>query len=183
MGIDMVVKWVANEAAKTTATTVGAASRTIVEETAAAQSKATDAATGKSQITSAAATGAAKAYQAIVGIPYVGPILAPIAAGVAFAGIEAFSGMISSARGGWERVPIDGAMTELHKDEMVLPAHVANPIRDMAKNGGGQGGGGQVHIHATDARSFKDMLRRNPGALAGALKQAGRMGHLSGARR
>jgi phage-related minor tail protein len=169
--------------AKTAATAAGAAERATIEAGAAAQSKAADAATGKSQITSAAATGAAKAYQAIVGIPYVGPILAPIAAGVAFAGIEAFSGMISSARGGWERVPIDGAMTELHKDEMVLPAHVANPIRDMAKNGGGQGGGGQVHIHANDARSFKDMLRRNPGALAGALKQAGRMGHLSGARR
>ncbi|KZC23547.1 hypothetical protein RHOFW104T7_13170 [Rhodanobacter thiooxydans] len=183
MGINMVVNWAANELAKTTATTAGAAQRSIVEAGAAAESKAADAATGKSQITSAAATGAAKAYQAIVGIPYVGPVLAPIAAGVAFAGIEAFSGMISSAQGGWERVPIDGAMTELHKDEMVLPAHVANPIRDMAKNGGGQGGGGQVHIHANDARSFKDMLRRNPGALAGALKQANRMGHLSGAMR
>lgn len=183
MGINMVVNWAANELAKTTATTAGAAQRSIVEAGAAAESKAADAATGKSQITSAAATGAAKAYQAIVGIPFVGPVLAPIAAGVAFAGIEAFSGMISSAQGGWERVPIDGMMTELHKDEMVLPAHVANPIRDMAKNGGGQGGGGQVHIHATDARSFKDMLRRNPGALAGALKQAGRMGHFGGATR
>jgi Prophage tail length tape measure protein. len=183
LGIQTAIHWATTEAAKTTATTVGAAQRSIVESTAAAESKAADAATGKSQITSAAATGAAKAYQAIVGIPYVGPVLAPIAAGVAFAGIEAFSGMISSAQGGWERVPIDGMMTELHKDEMVLPAHVANPIRDMAKNGGGQGGGGQVHIHANDARSFKDMLRRNPGALAGALKQANRMGHLSGATR
>jgi phage-related minor tail protein len=182
-GLQMVTHWASTELAKTTATTVGAASRATVEATAATASKAADAATGKSQITSAAATGAAKAYQAIVGIPYVGPILAPIAAGVAFAGIEAFSGMVSSAQGGWERVPIDGAMTELHKDEMVLPAHVANPIRDMAKKGGQGGqGGGQVHIHATDARSFKDMLRRNPAALAGALKQAGRMGHFGGAR-
>lgn len=182
LGVDMVVKWIANEGAKTTATVAGAAARTTVEATAAAASKASDAATGKSQITSAAATGAAKAYQAIVGIPYVGPILAPIAAGVAFAGIEAFSGMISSAQGGWERVPIDGAMTELHKDEMVLPAHVANPIRDMAKNGA-QGSGGQVHIHAMDARSVKEMLRRHPDAIAGALKHASRMGHFSGATR
>jgi phage-related minor tail protein len=183
-GISMVVNWVANEAAKTTATTVGAASRATVEATAAAASKASDAATGKSQITSAAATGAAKAYQAIVGIPYVGPVLAPIAAGVAFAGIEAFSGMISSARGGWERVPFDGAMTELHKDEMVLPAHIANPMRQMAMKGG-QGGNaaGPVHIHTTDPRGFKDMLRRNPGVIADAIKNANRRGHFAGSTR
>lgn len=185
MGLNMVVHWAANEAAKTTATAVGTASRTTIEATGAATSKAIDAATGKSQITSAAATGAAKAYQAIVGIPYVGPILAPIAAGVAFAGIEAFAGSLSSARGGWERVPFDGAMTELHKDEMVLPAHVANPIRDMAQRGaqGGQGGGGPIHIHASDPRAFKDYLRRNPSALSDALKLAGRRGHFVGARR
>jgi phage-related minor tail protein len=178
MGLDMVVHWTANELAKTTATTVGAASRTTVEATAAAATKASDAATGKSQITSAAATGAAKAYQAIVGIPYVGPVLAPIAAGVAFAGIEAFSGMISSARGGWERVPFDGAMTELHKDEMVLPAHIANPMRQMAQRGG-QGGSQHITINANDPRGFKDMLRRNPGALADAMKYANRRGHFA----
>lgn len=181
LGVDMVVKWAANEGAKTTATVAGAAARTTVEATAAAASKASDAATGKSQITSAAATGAAKAYQAIVGIPYVGPILAPIAAGVAFAGIEAFSGMISSAQGGWERVPIDGAMTELHKDEMVLPAHVANPIRDMAKNGG-QGAGNHFHINAMDMRSFADAARRHEGTFAKVMKRAVRNGHFSGAR-
>lgn len=166
--------------AKTAATAAGAAERATIEATAAAQSKATDAATGKSQITTAAATGAAKAYQAIVGIPYVGPILAPIAAGVAFAGIEAFSANIASARGGWDRVPFDGAMTELHKDEMVLPKPLADGVRQMTK--GGQGGAPQVHLHTTDPRSFKDYLRRNPGAIASAVKLAGRRGHMLGAR-
>lgn len=179
-GIEIVVNHAANEAAKTTATATGAAARTTIEATAAAQSKATDAATGKSQIGTAAATGAAKAYQAIVGIPYVGPILAPIAAGVAFAGIEAFSASIASARGGWDRVPFDGAMTELHKDEMVLPANIANPMRQMAKQGGQ--GGQPIHIHATDPRSFKDYMRRNPAAIASAIKLAGRRGHMLGAR-
>jgi hypothetical protein len=176
-GIEITVNHAANEMAKTTATAAGAAARTTIEATAAAQSKATDAATGRSQITSAAATGAAKAYQAIVGIPYVGPILAPIAAGVAFAGIEAFSGSLASARGGWERVPIDGAMTELHKDEMVLPANIANPMRQMAKQGGQ--GGQPIHIHAADARSFKDWSRRNMGDFANTLKLAQRRGHFS----
>jgi hypothetical protein len=169
------------EGAKGAATAEGVASRNAIEATGAAQSKALDAATGKSQITSAAATGAAKAYQAIVGIPYVGPVLAPIAAGVAFAGIEAFSGMISSARGGWERVPFDGAMTELHKDEMVLPAHIANPMRQMAQKGG-QGGGNHYHINAMDMRSFTEAARRNQGGLAKVMKQAARNGHFSSRR-
>jgi phage-related minor tail protein len=182
MGINIVVNWVANEAAKTTATAVGAASRATVEATAAVASKASDAATGKSQITTAAATGAAKAYQAMVGIPYIGPFIAPVAAAAAFVGIEAFSGSISSARGGWDRVPFDGAMTELHKDEMVLPKHIADPMRKMAK-GGGQGGGMTVNLSSTDPRAFKDFLRRNPSALSGALKQAHRQGHFAGAMR
>jgi hypothetical protein len=180
LGIDMLVKWVATEAAKTTATAVGTGERQVIEQAAATQSKITDAATGKSQITSAAATGAAKAYQAIVGIPFVGPVLAPIAAGVAFAGIEAFSGMISSAQGGWERVPADGMMTELHKNEMVLPAPVADHVRNSM---GGKGGGGMtVNLSSTDPRGFKDYLRRNPGALSDALKHANRRGHFAGVR-
>jgi hypothetical protein len=179
-GIEIVVNHAANEAAKTTATATGTAARGTIEAAAAVQSKVTDAATGKSQITTAAATGAAKAYQAIVGIPYVGPVLAPIAAGVAFAGIEAFSASIASARGGWDRVPFDGAMTELHKDEMVLPKPLADGVRQMAKDG--QGGAPQVHLHTTDPRSFKDYLRRNPGAIASAVKLAGRRGHMLGVR-
>lgn len=178
LGIKTVMDWIASEGAKTSAAAAGAASRATIEDTAATQTKVTDATTGKSQITTAAATGAAKAYQAIVGIPYVGPVLAPIAAGVAFAGIEAFSGMLSSAEGGWERVPADGMMTQLHKNEMVLPATVADHVRNsMGSKGAQSGGGGQIHIHANDARSFKDMLRRNPGALTGAMRQAIRMGH------
>lgn len=41
----------------------------IIEATATATTKAAEATTGRSQITSAAATGTAKAYQAIVAIP------------------------------------------------------------------------------------------------------------------
>ena len=169
--------FIEGEATKTSAAVAGAMQRAIVEQTAAKASIVADAATGKSQITSAAATGAAKAYQAIVGIPIVGPILAPIAAGVAFAGIEAFGGKLSSAQGGWERVPVDGMMTQLHKDEMVLPKHVADPIRQMAQ-GGGNGGGTNINIHATDARSITELLRRDISQVAKLAKFAQRRGHL-----
>jgi hypothetical protein len=73
---------------------------------------------------------AANAYKAMVGIPIVGPVLAPIAAGVAFAAVEAFS-----AEGGMGSVPYDNAPFMLHKNEMVLPASLANPMRDMLQGG------------------------------------------------
>ena len=173
--------WISGEATKTAAALAGATQRQVIESGAAAVSKAADAATGRSQITSAAATGAAKAYQAVVGIPIVGPILAPIAAGVAFAGIEEFGGKLSSARGGWSRVPYDGAMTELHVDEKVLPAKEARGL-DRLINGGGQGGGNTFNIHANDAKSFKEMMRRDPAAFAAVAKLAHRRGHFGGMR-
>lgn len=78
-----------------------------------------------------AKAGAAAAYHAVVGIPIVGPILAPPAAAAAFAGIMAFS-----AEGGMDRVPYDGATIIAHKDEMMLSARYANPLRDMLEGGG-----------------------------------------------
>lgn len=81
------------------------------------------------EIGAKAASAAAGAYSAIAGIPYVGPFLAPIAAAAALAGVLALGSKIFSAKGGWGQVPYDGAVTELHKDEMVLPASIATPLR------------------------------------------------------
>lgn len=169
----------ATEQAKSSATAAGTTERNTIQAAGAAESKAIDATTGMSQITTAAATGAAKAYQAIVGIPYVGPILAPIAAGVAFAGIEAFGGSISSAAGGWDRVPVDDAPALLHRNEMVLPAPLAERVRGMTEPGDGGGGDTHHHYHinAMDARSFRDWARRNPHEVAGAAQNARRKGY------
>lgn len=174
--IDITVQWIADSMARTNATAAAAAQQVTITKAAASQTKAVDAQTGQSQIMSAAATGAAKAYQAIVGIPYVGPILAPVAAAVAFAGIEAFTADLSSAAGGWERVPADGMLTELHRNEMVLPAHVADPVRKMAQSGGG-GGAVHLHVNAVDASTFRDFARRNPRELAMWASHAARRGY------
>jgi phage-related minor tail protein len=168
----------ATEQAKSSATAAGTTERNTIQAAGAAVSKAIDATTGMSQITTAAATGAAKAYQAIVGIPYVGPILAPIAAGVTFAGIEAFGGKISSAAGGWDRVPVDDAPALLHRNEMVLPANLAERVRGMTE----PGGGGDTHhyhfnVQAWDATGVRDMLRRNPHLFAEAAQHAKRKGY------
>lgn len=178
--LQVVDKHLASEMAQTSATAAGTQSRITIQAAGAAESKTIDATTGKSQIGTAAATGAAKAYQAMVGIPYVGPIIAPIAAAVAFAGIEAFGGSISSAAGGWDRVPADGSMTELHKNEMVLPAHLAERVRGMTDQGDGGGSGDthhHYHINAMDSRSFRDWARRNPHEVASAAQNARRKGY------
>lgn len=172
MGIESAQHWVTSEIIKTSATTAGAAERTTVEAVAAGESKAISAATAKTDITNAAAQAGAKAYQAMVGIPYVGPIIAPIAAAVAFAGVEAFGGNVASASGGWDRVPADDAPALLHRNEMVLPASLADRVRNMT-DGGGQagtsGGGGNltINLHALDARSVDQWLRRGGGAAIG----------------
>ena len=117
-----------------------------------------------------AKSAAGGAYNAIVGIPYVGPVLAPIAAGVAFAGVMAF------AEGGWDQVPSD-QVAMIHKNEMVLPASLAEGVRQNLGGGSGSGAGKtsdmHLHIHgAADAKSFLDMVKRNQGGLMGIMQEA-----------
>jgi len=110
---------------------------------------------------------AAGAYKATVSIPYVGPFLAPAAAGVAYAGVMAF------AEGGWDRVPSD-QVAMIHKNEMVLPASIAEPVRQMAAAGGG--GGHPVIIQAMDAPSVLALFRRHQGSLVSVMGEAMRNG-------
>jgi hypothetical protein len=79
---------------------------------------------------------AAGAYKAIVGIPYVGPFLAPAAAAVAFGAVAAFG---ASAAGGYDIPAGVNPVTQLHAQEMVLPAKHADVIRKLADDGGGGG--------------------------------------------
>lgn len=107
-----------------------------------------------------AKSAAAGAYKSVVGIPIVGPILAPIAAGVAFAAVASFAaGGVMEHEG--------GAM--LHKNEMVLPPHLSSFVQNAAKNAtaGSEKGGDQFsfyqtnHIHAMDRNGMEDALREH----------------------
>ena len=98
-------------------------------------------------------------------------------------------GVAASAERGWEKVPYDGALTELHKNEMVLPASVAEPIRNMA-SGVTQSGGGNnassarapqqivtnIQVSSPDAASVANLLNRNGSALVTALNRQIAMG-------
>lgn len=122
---------VAGEGARTAATTAGVAARTGAEAAGAATTVSLSASTTLADVANQAVRAAAGAYAAIAGIPIIGPILAPLTAAAALAGVLALGSKIFSAEGGWGEVPHDGAQTVLHKKEMVLPAQYATPLRAM----------------------------------------------------
>ncbi|WP_457425677.1 hypothetical protein [Roseateles sp. P5_E7] len=123
---------------------------------------------------------AAGAYAAIAAIPYVGPVLAPIAAGVALAGALAFAKNIFSAEGGFDIPKGMNPIVQTHSNEMILPSKHADTIRmmgDLAMSGqlAGGAGVGSMTFNALDAKSFERMLRGPQGdMLVRALAQRAR---------
>jgi len=122
---------------------------------------------------------AAGAYSALASIPYVGPVLAPIAAAAVLAAVIGMGGKLASAAGGYDIPAGVNPITQLHEQEMVLPAKYANLIRGMADGeggAGGNGGGNHFHVHAVDARGFERLLRDNQGPLVRVMSEAARNG-------
>lgn len=91
---------------------------------------------------------AASVYAAIAAIPYVGPFIAPVMALAAAGTVMGFASHIASAEGGYDIPGTINPITQLHANEMVLPAKHADVIRNMADNDGQQrgGGGGAVNV-------------------------------------
>nr|DAS48253.1 MAG TPA: Tail tape measure [Caudoviricetes sp.] len=92
-----------------------------------------------------AASGAASSQ---AGIPYVGPILAVAAMAAMMGAVMGLMGgggssttttttRIPSAAGGWDIPAGINPLTQLHENEMVLPAEHAQTIREMAGQSGG----------------------------------------------
>lgn len=143
---------------------------------AAAQSNAISAVSSLKEVTHAAATGAAKAYSAMAGIPVIGPILGAVAAATVFAAIEAF-GAMASFDTGTGYVPNDG-IAMLHQGEAVIPAPTMEALR-------GSSGGGDVNIvqhnnwNTMQDAEFKRQIDRHAASIAGAvrkhMRQAGKI--------
>lgn len=125
------IQWAALELAKTSATVAGTTARTSAEVAAATTTEAVSGGAALFQILNYGWTAAAAAFSAVAGIPVIGPALAVGASAAALAAVLGFAGNILSAEGGMGSVPADGTITELHKQEMVLPAKFANPLRNM----------------------------------------------------
>jgi hypothetical protein len=188
---------VAVELAKRGITTATAAHKLATEGAAAVKSLAITAATTLKAIAMHAVHAMAAAWAAISAIPIVGPVLAPIVAGATLAAVLGLGSRIASAEGGYDIPAGVNPMTQLHAQEMVLPARLANVVRAMAESGASSGAGAlpapstsagvpapsnvehHYHIHTLDAKSLRDYLRANPAALADGVQAAVRSGHLA----
>ena len=175
----MVAQWAAAQLAKTALARSGSIMRTALEkmgllETVAAQGAASGATAGikaaeaTAVVGANAAEGASGAAASQAAIPIVGPILAAAAFAGTMALIMGAMGSIKSARGGYDIPAGVNPVTQLHENEMVLPAHIAQPLRDSLAGGGGGGGAGTIHIHSTGG----DFIHKND--LAKMLRQMNR---------
>jgi hypothetical protein len=123
-----------------------------------------------SMINKHAAVAAAGAAEAMASIPYVGPALAIAAAAETFAMVQGYQSFAVAA-GGFDVPAGISPLTQLHPQEMVLPANLAENVRNMT------GGGGNTVIHingALDAKSWSDHHGRN--LLKGLSRSVNRLG-------
>ncbi len=191
----MASSWLGLETEKTSSTVVGEGARTTVTQTGAETKTAVETQQTSESVALSAGRGAAGTYaDACAELPY-GWLIGGGLAAASFAAIKGFS-----AAGGWDRVPYDGAMTELHKDEMVLPASIAGPLRSMTQaapayglpsgvggplSGGALAGGGTVggdthhHFSPTTHITVNNQGSRalTPDQVGDAVQAALRNGH------
>ncbi len=177
---NMIKDWWKAETTKTGATNLGTVQRLAIESWAAIKSTAIWAASAAKNILISAWQAMAGAYSAIAGIPYVGPVLAPITAAVVFAGVAGLARNVASAEGGYDIPAGINPLTQLHEKEMVLPAKHADTIRALGEDGNaGRGGDTFInHFHTPDTGGMKRLLMDNQAGLAAALVAARRNGHL-----
>lgn len=124
--------------------------------------------TALSQIGANAAAAGSGAYAATAMIPVVGPAMAPAAAATAYAGAMSFAGTIPAAAKGFDIPAGMNPLTQLHEKEMVLPAHLADNVRNMTGRGGDSI---NINVSAMDSRDVRRLLQNEGGSLTAALKR------------
>lgn len=121
-----------SQTAQTAATVGGVAARTSAEATGAATTQQISLIASIKQIVHSAAVAAAKAYEALAGIPVVGPALGAAAAAATFAAVIAFQALLGSAEKG-AVLPTD-MLIQAHAKEMILPANLSTGLQQMISN-------------------------------------------------
>lgn len=139
MGSRMAATWTANIARMVIVALIGEQTMTSIMQAETIKRVAISAWAALKVIYNNAAAAAAATYKSFVeSFGWVGAILGAVAAAGVFAAVAAY-GAYTSAEGGFGEVPADGTMSMLHKQEMVLPAVYANPLRSMLLSGGSGG--------------------------------------------
>lgn len=183
LGVKRLRDWVITEVLMTKATSAGTVARAAAQMSgsgAVVAAKTGEAVAVVGANATEAATGAAASQAAI---PVVGPALAMAAAAAMLAFVLGMGGQggsngtttpaMPSAAGGWWDIPRD-TLAMVHAKEMVMPAHLAEGVRNVVENGGGFGGGfaPSLRIDAVDAQSVERLFMRHSDRLMGALHEA-----------
>ena len=183
-----VVQWLAAEAAKTSGTVAGVASRSAAERGGAAASAAAQGSTIVRSILSSAA----EAFAGVFG--FLAPVMGPFAAGPAAAAqatVASVAGSVASADIGMWSVPGD-MLTLVHHNELIMPASEAGAFRNMlGDKATGASASGNVsiaptthfHVNALDGASVSQWMRSNSSEMLRAIDQAVRHGAHLGLKR
>ncbi|MFK2876874.1 phage tail length tape measure family protein [Rhodanobacter hydrolyticus] len=177
--VDRVLEnWLEGEAKKLASSLRTLLGLGTANDTQAATDIATDKAKSAALIADAAAVAGAQGIASFSGAPWPVDMGAP-AFGAAVAAEAAAFGSMASAAGGWDNVPAD-QIAQIHKNEMVLPAHIANFVRQGAAGmqthgapaAGNAGVTQHLHFSAVDGKSLTRMLTSNPDAVTKAARRA-----------
>lgn len=129
--------------------------------------------------TKAAAATSAGAYAGVAGAagiasfagaPWPIDIGAPAFGASMATAAEAFQAATFAASGGFDIPQGVNPVTQLHSKEMVLPAHLADPMRQFLSGGKAGGAPVHLHVHAVDGQSVKRLFNRHGHVLADQMK-------------
>lgn len=130
---------------------------------------------GKSVATTTVADKAAEAgaggVASMAAAPFPLNLTAPFF-GASMSALALSYGAVASASAGYDIPAGIDPLTQLHAQEMVLPAHIANPLREsLAGDGlGASGDTYNMHFNAVDGQSVARLFRDNGQHLVAALK-------------
>ena len=113
---------------------------------------------GVSEVAVNASIAATAAMASVAAIPVYGWAMAPGVGATTYAAAMAYE---ATAAGGYDIPANVNPITQLHAREMVLPANLADSVRNMAGKGGAQSSGQAVtlNINTLDSASFSSYLR------------------------
>lgn len=170
LGVKRTTAWIANEVAMLAANRAKNIAVASMEKTSASTSVTSSAATATAVVGAEGAKGAAGAASSQAAIPIIGPGLAIGAFAATMALILGARSLIHSSAGGEWQVPTD-RLNLVHKNETILPAHIAGPLRDMVANGGSMGGGHTINISAVDAAGVKKLFDTHGASIVASLRK------------